>query len=550
VIRASSAASVLSACLALAASGAAVGGCGSRAGDEAAGSPSSPCVAFAKAAPLALTAEPRAVPARPRAFVRLVRGAGRTYALDAAGDLGRLDAAAAETVAVPLALDFAVARSAAGVVHAFVARWTTAPAATLAFELTRYTSRDDGLTFDPTSAVALLEGRSDGGGSGGSGGGPLASLAFGPDGLLYLALGEAGPSSAGLDSIFGKVLRVDVSGDTAAVAAGNPVSPAQGRAEIWAVGIHRPRGLDVDAVTGAVWLTDDSATEDATVVHRLVRGSVEVPKPILTIAAAERRAAFSGGHVHRGARAAALAGKYVYPASGSRLVAVDAFGPSGTAQSSLLEAGAEGPFGRIDGDELVVATASSGVARIVAAPAAAPAGGAPSSLLATRCFDLAAPSGVPSGAVAYDVTTPLWSDGATKDRFVVVPQGAPITARPDGDLVFPVGTVAVKTFAVDGRRIETRLLVQHELEDWTGYSYAWNEAGTDAEIVTGNRVQPLAGGKSWYFPSSTDCTACHTPAAGYTLGLEAKQLAGHGDALARLAERVAAPVRPTGAPRV
>ena len=84
--------------------------------------------------------------------------------------------------------------------------------------------------------------------------------------------------------------------------------------------------------------------------------------------------------------------------------------------------------------------------------------------------------------------------------------------------------------------------MQHDIEDWVGYSYAWNEAGTDAQLVKGNRVAPLAGGKSWYFPSSTDCTACHTPAAGYTLGLEAKQLAGHGDALAKLEAKIAPPI--------
>jgi uncharacterized repeat protein (TIGR03806 family) len=159
---------------------------------------------------------------------------------------------------------------------------------------------------------------------------------------------------------------------------------------------------------------------------------------------------------------------------------------------------------------------------------------------------MAAPSGLPAGAIAYDVTTPLWSDGAAKERFVVVPKGTTITARTDGDLVFPVGTVAVKTFAVDGKRVETRLFIQHDLEDWVGYSYAWNEAGTDAELVRGNRVASLPGGKSWYFPSAADCAACHTPAAGYTLGLEARQLAGHGDALDRLESQLATPIDRAG----
>ncbi len=63
--------------------------------------------------------------------------------------------------------------------------------------------------------------------------------------------------------------------------------------------------------------------------------------------------------------------------------------------------------------------------------------------------------------------------------------------------------------------------MQHEVEDRVGYTYAWNDAQTDAELVVGNRLAALPGGKSWYFPSTSDCTACHTPAAGYTLGHEA-----------------------------
>lgn len=58
----------------------------------------------------------------------------------------------------------------------------------------------------------------------------------------------------------------------------------------------------------------------------------------------------------------------------------------------------------------------------------------------------------------------------------------------------------------------------------------------------GNRLTKLPGGQSWYFPSTGDCTACHTPAAGYTLGLEARQLLGRGDALAQLERRLPAPI--------
>ena len=477
--------------------------------------PSSPCVAFAKAGEAALRIDSLVPTHRTSAIVRLVSGAGRTYALDRDGQFGRMDAELTATIAAN-AVEVVVAKGSAGV-RAFAARWTRDAPPTSSFELVRLTSPDDGLSFELASEKVLfmVSGLRDA---------PEAtSLALGGDGFLYIALGDAYPADGAAPTMLGKILRLDVGNDAAVP-------------EVWAVGVHEPRGLDVDAVTGDVWLTDRTK-DDTAVVHRITRGSAEVLVPALYLTTPERRPAFAGGHVYRGKSAPGLVGKYVYPAPNGKLVAVDRFGPSGPAQASLLDLGAEGAIGRADTGELEVAT-PTGVGRVLdSAPRPAP-----TSLLATRCWDPVAPAGLPSGAIPYDVTTPLWSDGAAKERFVVVPAGAPITSRSDGDLSFPVGTVAVKTFAVDGKRVETRLLVQHDVEDWVGYSYAWNEAGTDAELVVGNRVLALPGGKSWYFPSAADCTSCHTPAAGYTLGLEAKQLTTHGDALERLEKKLGAPL--------
>jgi len=253
------------------------------------------------------------------------------------------------------------------------------------------------------------------------------------------------------------------------------------------------------------------------VVLRVSRATTEAVAPVLVFASADQRPAAAGGHIHRGPGAPGLVGHYVYLAGNGRLGVVAPFGPSGPPQATLLDLGApsSGALGRGERGELAVLT-GAGVGTIVDS-AARPA---PTSLLATRCWDPLAPSGQPIGVIAYDVTTPLWSDGATKERFVALPAGARLAAR----------------------RVETRLLVQHEVEDWVGYTYAWNDAQTDAELVVGNRLAALPGGKSWYFPSTSDCTACHTPAAGYTLGLEAWQLLGHGGALAQLEQRLPAPI--------
>jgi hypothetical protein len=82
----------------------------------------------------------------------------------------------------------------------------------------------------------------------------------------------------------------------------------------------------------------------------------------------------------------------------------------------------------------------------------------------------------------------------------------------------------VKTFSVAGKKIETRLFVRYADASWAGYSYEWNDDQSDAVLLPAGKTKPLAGGQSWYFPSRGECFACHTPVAGFTLGLETRQL--------------------------
>jgi len=81
--------------------------------------------------------------------------------------------------------------------------------------------------------------------------------------------------------------------------------------------------------------------------------------------------------------------------------------------------------------------------------------------------------------ISYEVTTPLFSDFALKDRAIYVPDDQ--MAEFDGEdvLAFPVGTVLLKSFTFvadfrdpNSRRtlVETRLLVHHE-SGWKPYPY-------------------------------------------------------------------------------
>jgi len=93
------------------------------------------------------------------------------------------------------------------------------------------------------------------------------ALLFGPDGDLYISLGDGGsggdPFGNGqrLDTTLGKVLRIDVDhpsdGRAYGIPAGNPfVGNASARPEIWLYGLRNPWRMSFDRATGDLWIGD------------------------------------------------------------------------------------------------------------------------------------------------------------------------------------------------------------------------------------------------------------------------------------------------------
>ena len=88
-------------------------------------------------------------------------------------------------------------------------------------------------------------------------------LAFGPDGYLYVGLGDGGDAgdpegnAQNLGTILGAILRLDVSGDTYRVPPDNPFVGRPGaRPEIYAYGLRNPWRFSFDRATGELWAAD------------------------------------------------------------------------------------------------------------------------------------------------------------------------------------------------------------------------------------------------------------------------------------------------------
>jgi glucose/arabinose dehydrogenase len=93
------------------------------------------------------------------------------------------------------------------------------------------------------------------------------AVAFGPDGYLYISTGDGGsggdPHDNGqrLDTLLGKILRIDVDGATGdaryAVPPDNPfVDVADAAPEIWLLGLRNPWRMSFDRETGDLWIGD------------------------------------------------------------------------------------------------------------------------------------------------------------------------------------------------------------------------------------------------------------------------------------------------------
>lgn len=176
------------------------------------------------------------------------------------------------------------------------------------------------------------------------------TVAFGPDGFLYLAMGDTGPQQdpnghgQDLAVLLGKFIRIDVDrrdpGLAYAIPPDNPfVGRAGVRPEIWALGFREPWRFSFDRATGDLWVGDvgQDRVEEVALVRRgenhgwnvvegfepfsnLYHRAGETYTP--PVAAYRRRYGNSvtGGYVYRGGAAPSFEGVYIFGDYTSRMI--------------------------------------------------------------------------------------------------------------------------------------------------------------------------------------------------------------------------------------
>jgi uncharacterized repeat protein (TIGR03806 family) len=377
-------------------------------------------------------------------------------------------------------------------------------------------------------------------------------IAFSPDpddDYLYFGLGDGGsgndPNNRAqtFTNLLGSMLRLTRDG---APAPGNNVPG--GLPEIYAYGLRNPWRWSFDRETGDLWLGDvgqgefeeiDIIVNGGNYGWRCYEGfertsiSCSTSGPYIDpVAVYGRDEGFSvtGGYVYRGDEIPGLYGVYIFGDFGTgNIWGLFPQTGGGYERQLLLDSGraissfGEGPDGELYVIDYGNGAAGTGAIYRIVEDTSTPDNGPPQLLSETGCVNASNPAQAAAGLIPYTINEAFWSDGATKERYLALPNSTTIQVNADGDLTLPVDTVLMKQFRLSDQPIETRLFVRGFDGGWRGFSYRWNDALTDAELLD-DALDEDIDGVLWHYPSNAQCNQCHTAAAGFALGPETLQL--------------------------
>ncbi len=416
-------------------------------------------------------------------------------------------------------------------------------------------------------------------------------MAFGDDGFLYLTLGDQARYATAQsisDNFEGGVIRIDVdqqggtishpprrklgldsgfedesSGNGYFIPNSNPWMSTNGELfeEFVQIGNRSPHRLTKDRITGDIWIGEVGQNQreevsilqiggnggwplyegnlwrnDPTCGNNQLELSLGTYNPPVTDFVRTETRSIIGGYVYRGEKLASLFGKYL--CGGHALNKLFTISPMEgglykTEELINFYPGSIITFGEDFHGELYMGrlSPSTNLYTLEERPTNPPA---PNRLSETGAFENLVDLEPSEGLIPYEMIEPFWSDGAEKFRWMALPNDGTyntsneqIGFSTDGTWAFPVGTVFIKHFEIQGKRLETRFEVLGEDDTFYYLSYKWNASGTDALLVTESSEETLTlNGQTqvWQYPSPIECQSCHLAAAGGTIGLRTRHL--------------------------
>ncbi len=417
-----------------------------------------------------------------------------------------------------------------------------------------------------------------------SGGHNGCTLAFGPDGFLYISTGDgAAPdppdrafnTGQDISDLMSSVLRIDVNRTAGtnhyAVPKDNPfVNTPGARPEVWAFGLRNPFRMSFDRATGDLWV-GDVGWEQWEMVYRIQRGGnygwpiTEGPNtrvrpgvkpgpgpilpPVIAIPHSEG-ASITGGRVYHGKQFPKLKGAYVYGDwETGKFWALRHKAGQLVSNEELCKTMLKPIAFATDRDgEVMVLDYNGGLHRFVANTAPPANQAFPRKLSETGLFASLSPLAPALGVEPYAPIAPMWNDSAVARHHLAIPGEGFIATTNARQIIsgklwyFPKDTVFARTLILDlkkgdaasARRIETQLL-HFDGQAWNPYSYRWNTAQTDADLVAAEGASDTLtvtdasapGGRReipWRFHSRAECLRCHNGWAGETVGFNWMQL--------------------------
>ena len=217
-------------------------------------------------------------------------------------------------------------------------------------------------------------------------------IAFGPDGLLYVALGDGGgggdPGNRAQDpdQLLGKILRIDVGGRPYRIPESNPFVGGGGRPEIYALGLRNPWRFSFDRANGRLLAGDvgQGHREEIDLIRRgrnygwrILEGTrcyrprencdrTGLEPPLTEYRQRGARCAVTGGYVYRGRAIGELRGTYLF----ADFCSGEIFGLRQGRRSILLDSDLTiASFGEDEAGELYVLDHSGGAVHRIAGTA-------------------------------------------------------------------------------------------------------------------------------------------------------------------------------------